>query len=719
MYALEPSAPSSRPIFDRGITSQRGRHHLAIALGRTASRISRVLGIGGGSMVGGQVAMLVDPHMLENLGSSRRTVLVTGSNGKSTTSRLLAAALADLGPIATGDGANRTAGLVSTMIATPQSVLAALETREVEACEVIDALRPTALVLLNLSNDVDRDTDATTLENELRSGIAAHPGSVLIANCDDVRITSIAFNAPSVVWVAAGVGSEGLVRGCPRCGSLIEVRTEQDRPGRAHPAWRCTSCSLARPEADWSVDHEDDGPVLRGPAGFREPLSIQLPGPANRGNAAHAVAAAAALGADPHAALRAAAAVTDIGQRYTRLRLGDTAVRLLLAKNPVATQESLSVIDPDTESVVLVMQAESDNARDTAWSWDVDYSALEEMRANVVASGDRAADISLRLAYDGVAHSVIPDVLVAVKSVSEGAVDVLVPGVGALGALERRLGQVERERPASGATGTRRRPARHLAGCRPVGTRSGASVVRIGLVLPEMLATSGDRGNALVLQQRLRLRGYDARIVPLGFDLSESEDLDLLDVLVLGGHESDQQTLAVSHLRRRSGLLQAIESGTPTLAVRAGAQILGTSFLDGHGQVHTGLGLLDATTVLRPVAGPAASSSVHAGEITCSPLLTGLESPLIGFDTSARELVLGPTAQPLARRSGTPADDVRHEGAVQGSLIATALQGPVLAWNPELADLLIARLLGTEPEGLEPLEMPAVDTLRNERLRAS
>jgi len=683
-----------------------------------ASRISRTLRLGGGSMVGGQVAMLVDPHMLEHLGSTRRSVLVTGSNGKSTTSRLLAAALSDLGPIATGDGANRTAGLVSTMIATPQSVLAALETREVEAREVIDALRPAALVLLNLSNDVDRDTDATVLEQELRSCIAANSESVLIANCDDVRTTSIAFDAPSVVWVAAGVGGEGVVRGCPRCGNLIAVEAHEDGPRRSHPAWHCTSCSLSRPDPDWSVDTEDDGPVLRGPDGFLEPLSINLPGPANRGNAAHAVAAAVALGADPHMALRGASAVTDIGQRYTRLRIGETAVRLLLAKNPVAAQESLSVIAPETESVVLVMHAESDNARDTAWTWDVDYSALEKSRADIVASGDRAADMSVRLTYDGVAHSVVPDVLVAVDSAPAGAVDVLVPGVDALGALERRLGQIERERSASSTVGRRRRPFQHLAGHRPADAQAGTSVVRIGLVLPETLASSGDRGNALVLRERLRLRGHDARIVPLGFDISETADHDLIDVFVLGGHETDQQALSVSHLRRHPGLVRAMEHGAPTLAVRAGAQILGAHYVDSRGHSHEGLGLIDAATVLRGPAGPAASSSVQAAEIRCSPLLDGLESPLIGFDTSDRELVLGPAAKPLARLTGPAEDDVRYEGAVQGSLIATTLQGPVLAWNPELADLLIARILGVEPDELEPLEMPAIDTLRNERLRA-
>lgn len=692
------------------------RHHIAMAIGRVASRVSRALGLGRGSMVGGNIAMRLDTGILSHLRATRKIVLITGTNGKSTTSQMLADALSSLGPVATGDGANRIPGLVSGMISAPRSTIAALETREVEAGKVIDALRPAVLVLLNLSNDVDREADASALEQNLRERLTAHPDTTIIANGDDVLITSIAFDAPSTVWVAAGTGPEGLVRACPRCTGLITVQHESGPDDRKHPAWRCSMCSLSRPEPTWSVDQTPTGAILRGPDGFRERMDLRLPGLANQGNAAQAVAAAVETGVPAREALGSVAAVADIGQRYSWLHLGDHRVRLLLAKNPVAAQESVSVVGIGAEAVVLTLLEESDNARDTAWIWDVDYSALTASPAKIVVSGDRASDLSVRLSYDAVPHAVCPDVLAAIGSCPPGNISVMVPGVDALTALERRILAADRTRRPPDAKTAPDTPQPSVCSPRPAAIPTDSVAASIGLVLPETLASSGDRGNALVLRERLRLRGHHARIVPLTFDDEIPGDLD---IYILGGNESAQQRLAVSHLRSQPGLSTAIDGGRPVLAVRAGAQILGHWFEDELGRRSDGLGLLDATAVLTGTTQRHETSGVSTSEVECIPQIAGVASPLNGFNSGPIRLVPGPNARHLARRAaGTANTGPQHEGVVQGSIIATSLQGPVLAWNPELADLLIARVLGTGPNELEPLVIPAVDALRAERLGA-
>jgi lipid II isoglutaminyl synthase (glutamine-hydrolysing) len=139
-------------------------------------------------MIGGLVAMTLDRSILRQLGTGRRTVVVTGTNGKSTTTRMTAAALRTLGGVATNaEGANMDAGLVAALAADRNAALAVLEVDEMHVPHVADAVEPAAIVLLNLSRDqLDRVGEINVIERRLRAGLAAHPQVVVVANCDDV-----------------------------------------------------------------------------------------------------------------------------------------------------------------------------------------------------------------------------------------------------------------------------------------------------------------------------------------------------------------------------------------------------------------------------------------------------------------------------------------------------------------------------------------------------
>ncbi|WP_245671558.1 Mur ligase family protein, partial [Nocardia amamiensis] len=258
--------------------SVRGRFALAAA--GAASWASQKAGRGKGSMIGGLIALKIDPTVMDQLGRQRRTVLVTGTNGKSTTTRMTTAALGTLGQVATqADGANMDAGIVAALNAHRRAPLAAIEVDELHLPHVTDSLNPSAVVLLNLSRDqLDRVGEINMIERKLRAGLAKHPATVVIANCDDVLVTSIAYDHPNVVWVAAGSGWAMDATSCPRSGEPIIWEG-------AH--WRSTGADFQRPEPDWSLDGDD----LVGPGGARFPLRLALPGRANRGNAAQAVAA--------------------------------------------------------------------------------------------------------------------------------------------------------------------------------------------------------------------------------------------------------------------------------------------------------------------------------------------------------------------------------------------------------------------------------------------
>jgi len=231
------------------------------------------------------------------------------------------------------------------------------------------------------------------------------------------------------------------------------------------------------------------------------------------------------------------------------------------------------------------------------------------------------------------------------------------------------------------------------------------SVVRIGLVLPDVMGTYGDGGNAVVLRQRLRLRGIAAEIVEITLADSVPESLDLY---TLGGAEDYAQRLATKHLLRHQGLQRAADRGAPVLAICAAIQVLGHWYETSAGERVDGVGVLDVTT------SPQQKRTI--GEVVSKPLVDGLSQPLTGFENHRGGTVLGPDARPLAAvvKGAGNRDGDGYDGALQGSVVATYLHGPCLARNPELADLLLSRVVGPLP----PLELAEVEQLRRERLAA-
>jgi CobQ-like glutamine amidotransferase family enzyme len=203
----------------------------------------------------------------------------------------------------------------------------------------------------------------------------------------------------------------------------------------------------------------------------------------------------------------------------------------------------------------------------------------------------------------------------------------------------------------------------------------------------------------------LRLRGIDAEIVEI--TLSDPVP-DSLDLYTLGGAEDYAQRLATRHLLRYPGLQRAAGRGAPVLAICAAIQVLGHWYETSAGERVDGVGLLDVTTSPQPER--------TIGEVVSTPLVDGLTQELTGFENHRGGTVLGPTAQPLAavvQGAGNRLGD-GFDGAVQGSVFATYLHGPCLARNPELADLLLSKVVGP----LAPLELPEVTRLRRERLAA-
>ncbi|MGK2879588.1 MAG: MurT ligase domain-containing protein [Mycobacterium sp.] len=392
------------------MVTARGR--LALAAGSGARWASRVTGRGAGAMIGGLVSMTLDRSILHQLGMGRRSVVITGTNGKSTTTRMTAAALGTLGSVATNaEGANMDAGLVAALAADRAAGLAALEVDEMHVPHVSDAVSPSVVVLLNLSRDqLDRVGEINHIERTLRAGLARHRDAVIVANCDDVLMTSAAYDSPNVVWVAAGGGWANDSVSCPRSGEII-VRDGVD--------WYSTGTDFKRPTPQWSYDAES----IYGPDGFTMQMTLALPGAVNRGNATQAVAAAVALGADPATAVAAVSLVDEVAGRYRTVRVGGHTARILLAKNPAGWQEALSMVDKTAAGVVISVNGQVPDGEDLSWLWDVRFEHFES--TSVVAAGERGTDLAVRLGYAGVEHSLVHDTVAAIASCPPGHVEVL------------------------------------------------------------------------------------------------------------------------------------------------------------------------------------------------------------------------------------------------------------------------------------------------------
>jgi CobQ-like glutamine amidotransferase family enzyme len=233
------------------------------------------------------------------------------------------------------------------------------------------------------------------------------------------------------------------------------------------------------------------------------------------------------------------------------------------------------------------------------------------------------------------------------------------------------------------------------------------STLRIGLVLPDVMGTYGDSGNALVLKRRALMRGIDAEVVHITLD---DPVPDSLDVYTLGGAEDYAQRLATRHLTRYPGLQQAAAAGRPVLAICAAIQVLGHWYETSAGERVDGISLFDLTTA------PQEKRSI--GELVTEPTLAALTQPLTGFENHRGGKTLGSDAKTLGRVKHGIGNVVGDgtEGVVQGSALGTYMHGPALARNPELADHLLATAVGVE--SLAPLDLPEVSRLRKERLAA-
>jgi UDP-N-acetylmuramyl tripeptide synthase len=393
----------------------RPRAAAALAAGRAAGRLSQALGRGSGSIIGGRIALRAAPSALAELAAGRRTVLVTGTNGKSTTTALVAAALEAAGPVACNrTGANMPDGILTALAADRTSRLAAIEVDEVYLREAVAATAPEALVVLNAYREYTRGISlAATLEHWRAVAERLDERCTVVLNVDDPLVCWAFEAAPRRVGVAGGLSWRDDAALCPAC-------------GEAHAwdgtAWHCPGCGRTRPAPDWWVapGAGSDGWAVHHPGGALSG-SVGVPGRTGPVGAAFALAAVGALGVPAQGAGTRVGAVQDVDGRYRPFEVGGRIARLLMLKNPAGWAEAIAAARDANVPVVLAV--DRFGPKDTTTMWEAPFSQLAG--GTVPVTGARAADAGAVLEAAGVPSAEHADARAALRACPPGEVLVL------------------------------------------------------------------------------------------------------------------------------------------------------------------------------------------------------------------------------------------------------------------------------------------------------
>lgn len=395
---------------------------LACKLARTAIRL---LGRGGTDFPG-RVALKICPDLLGQLAKTVTTVIVTGTNGKTTTSRMIEQSFIDSGIsyFANKTGANLISGITaefavhSKLSGKCKYPWAVIESDEAAFKQVGKQVDPKAVVVTNVFRDqLDRYGEVTHTLNNIRIGLQGCKNAVVCLNADDSLSASLAEELPNQV-LFYGVNTPIYktrveeVSDAPYC---IKCKSEYvyDYVTYGHlGGYRCPNCGYSRPQPQVAVvevlaSDTEHSEVVISMDGKRYDANVNLPGGYNIYNACSAMAAGKALGLDPELVSKSLSQFACGFGRMEKFDIDGHSLRMILIKNPAGCNQVLNFLTDATEPFLFAacLNDRSFDGKDISWIWDVDFERLTEMGdllTGVYVSGVRADDMAVRFKYAGV-----------------------------------------------------------------------------------------------------------------------------------------------------------------------------------------------------------------------------------------------------------------------------------------------------------------------------
>lgn len=388
-------------------------------IGRAVRHASRLLHHGG-SALPGKVVERIDPGFLARTLSSLPygVVLVSGTNGKTTTTRMVASMLSDMGlrVFTNPTGSNFTRGVVSSLLTQVSTFghlhadIAVLELDEAYAVHFVRQVRPRYALLLNVMRDqLDRFGEIDNTARLLAHVARATTGTVVL-NREDPRIARLASEVQLGVQVRYFGLSQALRSYFPSDDDMhnTDMQAAEVQTAEVQAATSSATYDPDRLNADVTLTHVGDHEATYRIADRDIATSVKLEGVYNLFNAAAAATVVRAVTADtPQGVasdddlIASLSRVTPAFGRGETISVGGTPVELLLVKNPMGFRLSLASFPPAGHDTMIIINDEYADGRDMSWLWDVDFTGLRGTGVATV-SGTRAWDMALRLEYDQV-----------------------------------------------------------------------------------------------------------------------------------------------------------------------------------------------------------------------------------------------------------------------------------------------------------------------------
>lgn len=405
------------------------RFSAALAVSKAFIKILRLFG-SGGTTLPGKVADFIYPNILKKISSNFRIIMVTGTNGKTTTSRIISQILTENGikHISNKSGANLASGITTTFLESyrpngkNKPEVAVIESDEAAFKAISLVVKPEILVVTNFFRDqLDRFGELYHTLAQVMEGVSNCPDTTLVLNADDSLCASLGKNERNKA-IYFGISGDALDAQTDSSNTdsafCLFCKTRYNYRSRTYGHlgyFSCPGCGYSRPDADIACtkirELSSSGSkitlAVSGPENLTAEAEINLPGLYNVYNALAASACGVALALPLDSTIKA---LKNFGYGFGRMETIETdgkTIRVILVKNPTGLNQVIDYLlyEENRMNIAFLLNDKIADGTDISWIWDAGFEKLRNVQSridNIYCGGVRAEDMALRIKYAGI-----------------------------------------------------------------------------------------------------------------------------------------------------------------------------------------------------------------------------------------------------------------------------------------------------------------------------